>query len=486
MKKQKSTTARPTPLIQWIKDHPWIDGCEIRTEYTQARQEGRDLKRVESEFKKLLAVRKASESGESPGGTRDEAWLAAAGKLVDKVQTQPQRKDYHYFEPSDLQGIKAARSRRPKLKPWKGSREEFLRRLHGGLLGRIAGCMLGKPLEGWDRRSIRINSEATANWPLTNYARLSTAAEDKVIEREKPKTHLKNKKAIANLFRDGIDGMVEDDDINYTTIGLAIVQKYGANFSPVNVASFWGWNVPIFHTCTAERIAYRNFCNNILPPQSAVYRNPYREWIGAQIRADYFGYANPGDPSLAAEWGWRDASISHVKNGIYGEMWVAAMLAAAYVEGDWVKVIRAGLAEIPSRSRLREDVEKIIGLHAAGSTYEEAVEAVHTQWDESNPHDWCHTNSNAQIVAIGLLYGEDAYEKTIARAVMPAFDTDCNGATCGSLWGIKHGVNAIPEKWSRPLRDLVRTGVAGYHEVAISKLAEDMVETAVKVKRGKK
>ena len=63
---------------------------------------------------------------------------------------------------------------------------------------------------------------------------------------------------------------------------------------------------------------------------------------------------------------------------------------------------------------------------------------------------------------------------------MPAFDTDCNGATAGSLWGVKHGVNALPKKWTRPLRDTVRTGVAGYHEVKISKLAEEMVDVALK------
>jgi hypothetical protein len=272
--------------------------------------------------------------------------------------------------------------------------------------------------------------------------------------------------------------MVEDDDINYTTIGFAIVKKHGANFTPLDVASFWCQNVPIFHTCTAERVAYRNFVANVLPPDSATFRNPYREWIGAQIRADYFGYANPGNPARAAEWAWRDACISHIKNGIYGEMWVAAMLAAAYVETDMVRIIRAGLAQIPAQSRLTEDVEQMIALHATGASYDDAVKAVHTQWDEKIGHHWCHTNSNAQIVALALLWGEGDYEKTITRAVMPGFDTDCNGATAGSVWGIVHGVQALPAKWTRPLRNRVQTGVHGYHDVKISQLAADMAKTA--------
>ena len=63
-------------------------------------------------------------------------------------------------------------------------------------------------------------------------------------------------------------------------------------------------------------------------------------------------------------------------------------------------------------------------------------------------------------------------------AVMAGFDTDCDGATCGSLWGVLHGVSALPAKWTEPMRDRIRTGVAGYHDVAISKLAEDMLATA--------
>jgi len=125
-------------------------------------------------------------------------------------------------------------------------------------------------------------------------------------------------------------------------------------------------------------------------------------------------------------------------------------------------------------------VEKIITAHAAGLNFEEVVQLVHTQWDERVFHNWCHTNSNAQVVVIGLLWGEDDYEKTITRAIMPAFDTDCNGATAGSLWGVKHGVDALPKKWTRPMHDIIRTGVDGYHEVKISKLAEEMVDVALK------
>ena len=465
-----------TLLEKWVNRTTWMDGCEVETELRQAREEGRDLSGVLAEFERLIAVPKPEKTWYSViGGERDENWLRDVAALIDTVQALPYRADYPYDEPDDLDAIRRARPASAPVAHWTGSEADWLERLHGGLLGRICGCMLGKPVEGWDRASIQATGEITGNWPLTEYWRRLTPEEN---ERLDPKfTRYWNFKGV---FKGEIDGMVEDDDINYTVIGFSIFSWCGHDFTPFDVAVYWCQNVPILHTCTAERVAYRNFVSNVLPPQSATHRNPYREWIGAQIRADYFGWANPGDPERAAEWAWRDASVSHIRNGIYGEMWVAAMLAAAYVETDWHTIIQAGLSQIPVNCRLREDVEKVLTAHSTGASYETALESIHAQWDETHHHDWCHTNSNAQVVALGLLYGDDDFEKTIARAVMAGFDTDCNGATCGSLWGIKHGVSALPQKWTAPMNDTVRTGVAGYHEVRISKLAADMVKTALK------
>jgi hypothetical protein len=193
--------------------------------------------------------------------------------------------------------------------------------------------------------------------------------------------------------------------------------------------------------------------------------------IGAQIRADFWGYVALGNPQLAAEFAWRDASVSHIKNGIYGEMWVAAMLAAAPAVSEPRALIEIGLAEIPRRSRLAEDIHAVLAWHAAQLEYDEAVRRVHARWDEKNFHHWCHTNSNAQIVAIGLLWGENDFGTCICRAVQPCFDCDCNGATVGSIYGMMHGAHALPETWTRPLNDQLETGLTRYPLNQISDLA---------------
>lgn len=115
-----------------------------------------------------------------------------------------------------------------------------------------------------------------------------------------------------------------DDDTNYTVLSQIIVECRGREFTPYDVAGTWLSAQLRDAHCTAEKVAYINLINGYFPPDSAMYKNPYREWIGAQIRGDYFGYINPGNPEKAAEMAFKDACVSHTKNGIYGEMFVAA------------------------------------------------------------------------------------------------------------------------------------------------------------------
>ena len=131
-------------------------------------------------------------------------------------------------------------------------------------------------------------------------------------------------------------------------------------------------------------------------------------------------------------------------------MWAAAMLAAAFVTDDVETIIRAGLGEIPANCRLSSAIEDVLEWRSVDVDYDTAVYRLHEIWDETRAHDWCHTISNAMIVAIALLWGEQDYGKTICRAVQPCFDTDCNGATAGSVMGITSG----PQK---PARKMDRT-----------------------------
>ncbi len=273
----------------------------------------------------------------------------------------------------------------------------------------------------------------------------------------------------AGMLRGNFDRGLRDDDVDYTIVGLRILEDHGAEFTPRQVAEFWLGHLPYHQTYTAERVAYRNFVNGIWPPDSATHCNPYREWIGAQIRADAFGYACPARLEQAAALAFKDASISHEKNGIYGEMWVAAMLAAAFVADDPQKVVRLGLTEIPARCRLAEALNLVLDWRDEGCPAEEAADRV---LDQFGHYHGVHTINNAAIVAMALLWGEKDFTRTIGLAVEAGLDTDCNGATAGSVLGALLGAEGIPSHWTDPLNDRTETAIFGEGTPSISGLAE--------------
>lgn len=440
----------------------YLTKSDIETERLQCQQEGRDITHLEEEFAHVLAL-----------DLEDLANQPAAQQLLDKTQLAPLRPDFPFQEPSGLEAIRSARpSQGPALPELKLSDAELLDKLHGAWVGRSVGCLLGKPVEGWRRPKMWGYLKDLGLWPLSDFFSYNVPADIR------QKYHLSEHSPFADL----VNAMPEDDDLNYTTAAMAILKRYGPHFTPEQVAEFWMSDIPILHTCTAERVAYRNFCNLLSPPASASFRNPYREWIGAQIRADFWGYAAPGDPQRAAEWAWRDACISHVKNGVYGAMWVAAMTAAAFVTNDIPTILRAGLGQIPQNCRLADAIERLFEWQEVGVDYDTAVYRVHEFWDENRSHDWCHTISNAMVVAVALLWGEGDYAKTICRAVQACFDTDCNGATTGSILGILHGRKNLPAAWVDGIADTLHTGVTGYHTVKLADMAAETMRLIEKIR----
>lgn len=436
----------------------------IEIERQQAVDEGRNISQELIDcYEKMMGM-----SHEDP--LREEM----AATYLDEMGQLPMLTDYLYVEPSDLTEIFTERPNSGRLGQQQPVTDvDLADKIHGAWLGRSVGCLLGHPIEGWSRDRIIGLLKETNNLPIHYY--LSSDIEPSIA----------GKYGVTNIggsygndsvsWINNVKHMVEDDDMNYTIINLALVEKYGYDFTPDDVAEVWLTLLPVLRTCTAERIAYRNLLNRLDPPLSATFRNAYREWIGAQIRADLFGYINPGHPEKAAEMAWRDASISHVKNGIYGEMWVAAMLAAAAVMSDIEDIVMAGLSQIPSKCRLAEGIHTVLGWKQEQATYEDVVARIHGKYAESNTHHWCHTISNAMIVAAALLYGNGDLETTIGMAVTAGFDTDCNGATTGSIIGMRNGAKALPSKWTQPLNDAIRSGVDGFGVVPLSHLAERTV-----------
>ncbi len=441
-------------------DYNHVDGfnrypSDLKTEYIQSVEEGLDIEKYKGLFDAVSAM---------PNG---EYKTRMSDIIYEMVINAKIRSGYKYNEPSAYKEIKALRT--PYEFEAKTPDKETLRKkILGAWTGRAVGCLLGKPIECIRSDELIPLLKETGNYPMHRYI-LSSDITDEVCSHYK--FFLKNK-----AYADTVDGMPVDDDTNYVVLAQKIIEDYGRDFEPEDVASAWMKYQSVQSYFTAERIAYVNFINCIEPPASAMYKNVCREWIGAQIRGDYFGYINPGKPEDAAEMAFNDACISHVKNGIYGEMFAAAMIACAAVTDNIEDIILGGLSQIPATSRLYEAVMKILEEYKNGMTPEECFDMIHSAYDEHTDHGWCHTISNAMIVTAALLYGEGDFGKSICFAVGMAFDTDCNGATVGSVLGMRNTADGIDGYWKKPINGKIRTSIFGVDTVDIEQAVDKTLE----------
>lgn len=396
-------------------------------------------------------------------------------KLSKSLRTLPLISDWPYVETSNLDEIRAARPVRSlQAPPLYLTEQEIYNKIHGAWLGRAAGCILGKPFEmHLSIQQIQDYLEGCDALPLQDYVP-SQSRDSLVLRRD-----------CTPSMRGYVHYAQEDDDLNYMCLAIKLLEKKGIDFTTLDVGMTWLDSIPFLWTWGPEHVVYLNLAmaigdhepNDIDLEEVTGYLNPGTEWIGAQIRTDIFGYVCPGRPELAAELAWRDAYLTHRSSGIYGAMWVAAMNAAAYTLLDVEQVICAGLAQVPEQSRFAEGIRQTIEWCKTDGDWQVTGQRIVDTFDK---YGTVGTITNAACVTAALLYGwgdgrapaAERYEKTITIAVQLGYDTDCNGATAGSIAGMILGASSLPNKWIAPLNDSMRTSVVGFGQVSIAGMAQ--------------
>jgi ADP-ribosylglycohydrolase len=436
--------------------------ARVYYDWQQARDEGRNVEHLKEVCK---AIQKRFYSDNRQDTLND---LEVACALEREMRKAPVTEKFKYGEPSDYEEIL-------KERPEKG-RAIFSvpdgaakKRILGGWTGRVVGCLLGKPLEFWKHKNLIGMLKETDNYPVNRYVSTKDFTPD-LIKKYNIKT---GGPLIKQPWIDELKGYAPaDDDTNYTVLNLQLMEVFGYDFDPGDVLYAWIYWVPAGLCCTAERVAYNNALNGLSVPATATFQNPYREWVGAQIRAEAFGWVNPGNAEAAAEAAFRDACVSHTRNGIYGEMFIAAMVAAAMHSNDAREIIEAGLGEIPENSRLAMAVRSVIAEYDNGMTLEESIEKLHSLHDENNIFEWCHIIPNEKIVILSLLHSGGDFTRAIGNCVQFAFDTDSNAAVVGAVMGTLLGSEGIEEKWTAPIGGLLASTVLDEHMNRIEDLAE--------------
>jgi ADP-ribosylglycohydrolase len=346
------------------------------------------------------------------------------------------------------------------------------RRIRAAWQGRISGCLLGKPLEvlSFEQGPAGVTAylETAGALPLRDYVPR--------VEGTVP----------ARTGRDCCRGWISraerDDDLDYTVLALLMLEERGAALSTQDVARAWLTRLPAGATWTAEREAYRVLLDNMSEqfvngedPGFDLERcsdNRYNDWIGAQIRADLYGWVCPGRPSVAADLARRDAALSHRGEGVHAAAFVAALAAALPDSPSLDSALDRAAAEIPDDCRAAAAVR--FARSIAG--FADGPERLRRHFDGLSP---LHAVNNLALVVWALCSFHGDFSAAIGETVAAGWDTDCNGATVGGLVGLAG--TAIPDHWTRPWAGRVATGLAGTGELRLDDLVARTVAVAGRI-----
>lgn len=396
----------------------------------------------------------------------DDPHIEAEAELwLLRAHGQPQNQEQGLVEP-DIWEEAYRESEGLEPRPIAYGETELRSRLSGAWLGRAAGCLIGRPFEGLHREEAWPLLKDAGHWPLIKLSALGDFDPAKVdqLRRDQPT-------ALEGLV--GPPRIMEDDpSMDYPLLALMTLEGHGSAFTPRDAARRWLEHVPLLRWSEAERIACRNLLNGFDPPESARHFNPCREWAGALNRSGSYGWACPGDPAAASFLAAKDASISHVKNGVYAAMWAAAMNAAAFSAGSVAEIVNAGLGVLPRKSRSFRALNHVKEMHSSGLTHDQFLEWLHDEWNEHLDHDWSHAIPNSMAVLAGLLWGDGDFRLSVGLAAQTLFRCGSNAATVGGIIGAWRGEDALPNDYVLPLGDSLITGLSHHALVGFQELVD--------------
>lgn len=294
-----------------------------------------------------------------------------------------------------------------------------------------------------------------------------------------------------------------NDDLDIQLLWLVALEEMGIDINARLLGEYWLLYVtPHWVEYGTAKI---NMRSGLVPPLSGIENNEYKDSCGAFIRSEIWACIAPGCPETAARYAYQDAIIDHGNGeGVYGEVFSAALESAAFVEKDIYKLINIGLSYIPENCGVAGAVKNAVESYKSGKTWLEARDEVLTKFRGSvfcgnmdciserdlekgfaeGKRGW-DVPSNIGMLIIGLLYGEGSFDKTLCTAVNCGEDTDCTAATAGSIFGIMHGIDSIPQKWIEPVGRKIKTACLNLGELGYfgNQLPQDVDNLTERIER---
>ncbi len=248
------------------------------------------------------------------------------------------------------------------------------------------------------------------------------------------------------------EGGIPNDDLEMQLVWLMAVVERWPVLTARTLSDYWldhiGYNYDEYG------FSKTNLRLGLVPPVSGRHNNWFVDCMGSPIRSEIWACLAPGVPALAARLAYQDAICDHAGGeGVYGELFNASIESSAFVIKDMDELLDIAMSYIPEDCQVARAIRSARASHRAGIPWTEARENVL----ETVPHyvaQYAPINLGFQVIA--WLYGDD-FGDAICKAVNCGYDTDCTGATVGSLLGILSGRAGLPARWTDPLGHNIAT-----------------------------
>ncbi len=313
--------------------------------------------------------------------------------------------------------------------------EDYADRVYAGVLGKIIGVYVGRPVEQWSHERI-----------------METVGEVWYYVHEQLGKGL----------------VVPDDDISGTFTFLRALEDYGypAQIEPEQIGRTWLNYLVERRTVlwwgglgtSTEHTAYLRLKHGIMPPRSGAAETNSRvvaEQIGAQIFIDGWGLICPGEPERAADLARRAGCVSHDGEAIYGAQVVAALVAQAFVEDDMDALLDAAVTQIPADSTIRQVIADVREWADLDGDWRKTLARVRQHYGYERFGGGCHIVPNHALIILALTCSPDDFQRALMIGTTSGYDTDCNVGNIGCIMGVKLGLDGIDAgpDWRGPVAD---------------------------------
>ncbi len=267
-------------------------------------------------------------------------------------------------------------------------------------------------------------------------------------------------------------GVLPNDDLDLQLIWLAAAQRFGKNVNADILAEYWlGYIVADW---SEYGVAKSNMKSGLPVGLSNRYNNAHKDSCGCFIRSEIWACLAPGRPEIAVKYAYEDGVIDHADEGLWGEIFCAALESAAFCEKDIRKLIDIALSYIPEDSALALGVNTAVECFDKGLTWKEAYKKIMQtvpggfglylgqfvgKPDPEIPRGplGFDAPSNVAIAIMSVLYSEGDFSKAMCISTGCCEDADCTAGTAGAILGIIYGPECIDEKWLVPIGDEIKT-----------------------------